>query len=341
MTVTASAPGKLLLLGEYAVLHGAPALVMAVDRRARVSLDPAPGYSVSAPHMPSPPARFSLDASGMPDWAIPGDEERFRLLDHFLRSRARLAPPFHAELDTGGFFHNAGGRTNKLGLGSSAALTVALAGAMNGYARIPCPAKNAMFEQLLEMHRALQGGRGSGFDVAAALYGGVIGFRVNGREAAIDALGLPDTIHTLCVWSGKSAATGELVGRVHAWRERDVRQAQALFDLMAETAQGGLEAARRGDTGALLTAVDGYADLLVRLGEASATDIVCAEHRHIREIAARTGAAYKPCGAGGGDVGMIFSDNMDLISNLQEQLEAAGFPVIPLEEDKKGIQINC
>ena len=30
MTIEASAPGKLILIGEYAVLFGAPAVVMAV-----------------------------------------------------------------------------------------------------------------------------------------------------------------------------------------------------------------------------------------------------------------------------------------------------------------------
>jgi phosphomevalonate kinase len=32
MTVHARAPGKVVVLGEYAVLDGAPALVLAVDR---------------------------------------------------------------------------------------------------------------------------------------------------------------------------------------------------------------------------------------------------------------------------------------------------------------------
>ena len=36
MTESVSAPGKILLAGEYAVLHGAPAVVMAVERRCHV-----------------------------------------------------------------------------------------------------------------------------------------------------------------------------------------------------------------------------------------------------------------------------------------------------------------
>ena len=36
--IRASAPGKMILLGEYAVLHGAPALVYTVERRAHVNV---------------------------------------------------------------------------------------------------------------------------------------------------------------------------------------------------------------------------------------------------------------------------------------------------------------
>ena len=39
MRVRATAPGKLVVLGEYAVLTGAPALVLAVDRQCQVAED--------------------------------------------------------------------------------------------------------------------------------------------------------------------------------------------------------------------------------------------------------------------------------------------------------------
>ena len=49
--ITAQAPGKLLLLGEYAVLEGAPALVVAVDRLARVRVASAERFEISAPQV--------------------------------------------------------------------------------------------------------------------------------------------------------------------------------------------------------------------------------------------------------------------------------------------------
>jgi mevalonate kinase len=36
MKVTASAPGKLMLYGEHAVVYGSPCIVTAVDQRVRV-----------------------------------------------------------------------------------------------------------------------------------------------------------------------------------------------------------------------------------------------------------------------------------------------------------------
>ena len=41
MSFVATAPAKLVFLGEYAVLEGAPALVAAVDRSVRVTVAPA------------------------------------------------------------------------------------------------------------------------------------------------------------------------------------------------------------------------------------------------------------------------------------------------------------
>lgn len=67
MRLTASAPGKLVLLGEYAVLDGAPALVLAVNRRARAALatTTAEDFAVDAPSLGISGARFRLTDAGV------------------------------------------------------------------------------------------------------------------------------------------------------------------------------------------------------------------------------------------------------------------------------------
>ena len=141
MEVTARAPGKLVLLGEYAVLEGAPALVMGVNRHARVRIAAQAGgeCTVSAPDLGLADVPLRIGAGGVPDWRGSADAAaKLRLVDQVLRGLvpASLAPAegrgFSLHLDTAAFFdaENVGqSPAAKLGLGSSAALTVALASA--------------------------------------------------------------------------------------------------------------------------------------------------------------------------------------------------------------------
>ena len=97
MNIAASAPGKLVLLGEYAVLEGAPAVAMAVDRRAvaKLTAQPGPRCEVFAPDVLKARTPFSIGSNGLPDWQAAGaDAARLSLVDEVLRGLADegLAP---------------------------------------------------------------------------------------------------------------------------------------------------------------------------------------------------------------------------------------------------------
>jgi phosphomevalonate kinase len=169
---SASAPGKLVVLGEYAVLDGAPALVMAVSRRCRATIAPASGSA----------CRLRTRAAGEAtlDFAR-GIKSGSALVDVLTSRWPTPARAFEADLDSTEF-HAAG---VKLGLGSSAAALVAFAGAYSAYLRADGqPEPDLTPAALIDAHRAFQGGAGSGLDVAAALTGGVI-------EYCLDPLGMP------------------------------------------------------------------------------------------------------------------------------------------------------
>ena len=156
--VHASAPGKAVLSGEYAVLHGAPAICMAVNNRAIVTITRVeePWHSVSAPGYSSGEGRFVSNGSA-PEW-LQGEDD-YPLVDVAWRA---LAPDSDVglaiELDTRAFFDDKSGA--KLGLGSSAALTVALTAALMQ--------STAVCDEALRIHREFQAGAGSGVDVAAS-----------------------------------------------------------------------------------------------------------------------------------------------------------------------------
>lgn len=338
MRVTTSAPGKVVLLGEYAVLAGAPALVAAVDRRARVTLTTTAGdgYTIDAPSLGIVGAEARLSAAGQVEWAGGTDStDRLGLVTSVIQAVAESgAPPaFHAELDTDDFFASGG---TKLGLGSSAALTVALAGAVFTAAGRQVPTA----DWLIDAHRRMQDGRGSGLDIAASLHGGVLIYQLGGESVGAASVRLPPEIEWCCVWSGKSASTGDFLRRIAQWREREPSRYAVLMAGLTETAGTGAAAVRRGDGAALLAAVTSYAELLAQFGAASDSDIVSREHREISAAAAASGVRYKTCGAGGGDIGIALAANVGKLADFRRLIGQAGFRALDLAVDPQGLSVR-
>ena len=126
---TADAPGKLVLIGEYAVLEGYPAVVAAVDRRARVRLEEGPTWRIDAPQIGIRDLTFTIGPTGL-SRSLPPE---LGLVEEALQSHAKplsKLPAFGCSLDTGELMMS--GQGPKLGLGSSASVIAALTAALVG-----------------------------------------------------------------------------------------------------------------------------------------------------------------------------------------------------------------
>ncbi|MCB9549790.1 MAG: hypothetical protein H6706_28620 [Myxococcales bacterium] len=313
-----TAPGKVLLFGEYAVLDGGQALVAAVARRAHCTVEPADGVEVVGTGIGA--MRWPLDG---PD-VLPFARALFGLAE---------PPPGRYTLESDAFSER-GGRM-KLGLGSSAATTVALAAAIR---QSTDPA--TLFGLAQAAHRAAQG-TGSGADVAAVAFGGVLAYRwhADGPLIAGDGAATVRPItggrdRLAMAWSGRPASTTALVARVRAFADADPLRYRYWMDQLAEAAE---EACLVWASGGDLTDPAGTSlDLLAALGEAAGVDLVLPTHWRLDALAEPHGCRVKPTGAGGGDLAWIAGPDAEAEAQAAAALAAAGERIIWLPVDPVG-----
>jgi phosphomevalonate kinase len=324
--VRVTAPGKLLLAGEYAVLDGAPAICAAVDRRAIVTIAASPEacHVVTAPGFAAEPGRFRAAGGGV-EWL--GDGGSFALVEAvWALSQPDGIANLSLELDSRAFVDADSGV--KLGFGSSSAVAVALAHAVCALA----PAETDAAEVAFEAHRQLQAGLGSGVDVACSRVGGLIEYSMQG--AATRHIDWPDGLEMGVVWVGVPASTRDKL--LHLLEQPAVPSRDALV-LASQRLAG---AWRRGTVAAILDEYRDYAGVLREFENDHALGIYDAGHAELAALAAHSGVIYKPCGAGGGDTGVVLADDPTAVDAFLEAAAEMGFSPLDVAIDDDGVRME-
>lgn len=324
----ARAPGKLVALGEYAVLDGAPAVVLAVDRYVEATVGPSADGICSLAMHPADPSQVRFR---------PGAPSGSKLVD-LVVADVDPALAWQATLDSSALYSGA----TKLGLGSSAAVLCAWAGAYAAFARAQGRAvPEWTLSRLIELHRAFQGGRGSGIDVAASLLGGAVSFRLGpDGTPQVGSVRVPNGVAFAGIFTGRSASTPEFLARYRAWQAARPAEATALFGRLRGLAEAGIAALTAHDAAAWLEAFSGYGLGLQELGGAIGAEIVTAEHRRIGEEAQRFGVAYKVSGAGGGDLGLACAADDATLAAFTKSVANRGFRVINVSPAEHGLVVQ-
>jgi phosphomevalonate kinase len=318
--LAASAPGKLFLTGDYAVLRGAPALVAAIDRRARVRLEEPDGPLAIV----SRAERLDVHAADLGPDAAPGGDVGAALAV----ARTLGVGGGRLEIDTGAFFHG----DDKLGLGRSAATIVAATAvwlaARGGGTRA------AIRTAALEANLRFQGGHGSGGDVAAAVFGGVVEVRRGDGDLKIAPSRLPGGLELVVAWSGAGAHTVPLVAKFAT-----AGTCRSLSEL-GTAAEAAADAAVRDDAEDFCVAVARAGTLLQIVGRDLDLPIVTPALASLMDVAARLGIAAKPSGAGGGDCAIAFARSPAEAESLRARWREAGFLPLPLAIEHEGVRVE-
>ncbi|HAL93033.1 MAG TPA: mevalonate kinase [Verrucomicrobia bacterium] len=228
--VQASAPGSLMLMGEHAVLRGQPAIVCAISKRMKVSLAPR-GDAAVLLHSALGEHETTLDE------LAPSESFRF-VLGAIRACRDDLKQGFELEIKSE--------MSHQMGLGSSAAVTVATLAALAG-AQGKEPAPNDLLETGARIIRKVQGGVGSGADVAASAFGGCLRFMAETREV----VKLPKAPQLTVLYSGSKTPTPEVIAIVEEHRKRQPGSFDELDAMIGKVVQRAFEAAGHGDWAAM------------------------------------------------------------------------------------------
>ncbi len=310
-----SAPGKLLLIGEYAVLDGGLALVAATRQRVYVRLALQQGAA------PSPDA---LSAE-------------MRASKRIAQERLGLeVPPLH--VDVGELWRG----KRKLGLGSSAAASVAVAGfvyACAGRLLTDHETRKQIFEDALAGHASVAP-LGSGADIAASTWGQLLQYRrcaLTPARPEVARMLWPDDWHVAVVWSGSSARTS---GYLHRLAQLPPHERTGLMKPLSAASAAFIQAVQDTNFAGLCEATSAFVHAELRLEQKLQAAIVTAQLRRIASLAGEHGGVGKPSGAGGGDSAVVFFAGEEEAKLFSSACTKAGFVVWPLSFGAEGISAS-
>lgn len=206
----------MMLMGEHAVLYNYPALVFAINKRIQASLTLRKDNQI---FIQSHLGDFKTDISKL-----------FTL---------KIEKPFHFVLETILYFHRElplglpqgfelsiecpgelGERLeDTLGFGSSAAVTVAVTKVMLAFLGIEEVEDISFFQIARSIVKKTQGGVGSGADVAASVFGGLINYQV--EPLILQKIKIPVKLPLVAIYSGHKTPTVEVIRIVEKNQEQE------------------------------------------------------------------------------------------------------------------------
>ncbi|MEK7141725.1 MAG: mevalonate kinase [Patescibacteria group bacterium] len=312
--ITVSAPGKLMLMGEHAVVYGFPSLVTAVDERLTVETEIVAEDRIAVDAPQGVDTRFVDEAvrQAQKAWSIPSGGFRIKTQSNF---------------------------SGKYGFGSSASVTVATLKALALLFKKDV-APRELFDLSFATVLVVQG-VGSGFDVAVSVYGGTLyytlGQKITELTQARYRESSDQTISELPLivgYTGVKADTTTLIKQVAEKKEKNPEKVERIFQAITKLVEEAKKRMLEGDWERVGKLMEFNQEYLRDLG-------VSSEKLEALISAAKKAGAWgaKLSGAGGGDC-MIALGPSDKRAAIQKAIADAGGEAIDVHPNAQGVRIE-
>lgn len=318
--IEVSAPGKLMLFGEHAVIYGYPCIVTAVDQRMRVLVEASGDEKL----------RIEASDVGLADYALGiGELDKKQDLPKGARFVAAAVNCFfdRFSIKSGLRIRTQSDFSSEFGFGSSSAVTVAVIKGLSELFGVKMGRKD-LFDLSYKTVLDVQG-VGSGFDLAAAIWGGTLWFVTGGKTIIpLKTEALPIVVG----YTGIKADTPTLIRQVAEKQKAHPEITTKIFEtvlLVVREAKNVMERKNWLALGELMNINQGLLDALgVNTKELSSLVYACRE-------AGAFGA--KLSGAGGGDCMIALVDGLTKTAAEKAVINSGG-KVLQVKLNAEGVR---
>lgn len=317
--ITVSAPGKLMLFGEHSVVYGFPCIVTAVNHRMKVTVEANNSNEIliQAPDVQITDYKKPLTEIGT--GSIPkGAQFIEQAVANFFKNYKVTSG---LKITTTSEF------SSLFGFGSSSASTVCVIKALAELFDVQITLDELFYiayKTVIDIQK-----RGSGFDIAAAIFGGTIYFVKEKPVKKLQVTSLPLTV----AYSGVKADTATLVHQVAELKENNPQLIDNIFKNISQIVEDAKDALIKQDwstVGQLMDSNQLYLDQLNIMTDKLSSLIYAAK------IAGALGA--KISGAGGGDCIIALSPDKKL--HVEMALGKTGGQILQVETNVEGVRIE-
>ncbi|KAF1299548.1 phosphomevalonate kinase [Enterococcus sp. JM4C] len=348
--IEVTAPGKLYIAGEYAVVEtGHPAIIVAVDQFVTVTMNAARKIgSIQSTQYSDLPIRWTRRNGEL---VLDIRENPF----HYILAAIRLTEKYAQEKNVLLSFYDlkvtseldsSNGR--KYGLGSSGAVTVATIKALNEFYGLELDLLE-IFKLAALAHLEVQG-NGSCGDIAASCYGGWLAFSTFDHQwihqqnncsvtqllqmdwpgLLIQPLEAPKDLRLIIGWTGSPASTSDLVDQVHQSKEQQQTRYQEFLAESKKCVEQIIQGFLTDDVPLIQQMIRKNRQLLNELSHLTGVTIETTALKELCELAESFDGAAKSSGAGGGDCGIVLFNQKSGILPLMSAWEKAEITPLPL-----------
>ncbi|MFC1647162.1 mevalonate kinase [Patescibacteria group bacterium] len=320
--VSVSAPGKLMLLGEHAVVYDRPCIVTAVDQRLIVKIEKTSKgrfeFESSDVNISNHSKYLTEIGTGeiprgakFVELAIKNTYDKFGLKEGLkIKTKSEFSPLY--------------------GFGSSSASTVSVIKGLSELFKLRLSDRDIFdlaYKTILDVQKI-----GSGFDIAAAIWGGTI-FFTKGAEIVEPLISETQSEYVIG-YSGVKADTASLVRDIKNKLDNNQKKVNRIFDAIAKIVNEAKERFVEGDWERVGKLMNFNQEYLRNLG-------VSTQKIEDMIYAAKKAGAYgaKLSGAGGGDC-MIAIVGSKVKKKVESAITAAGGEVMDIKISAPGVRVE-